>query len=65
MNRIVSVLIRPLASRIGALGASAVSGAMAVDPALSARVEAWAAAGVLLLADLLLSAKRAKSQEGR
>jgi hypothetical protein len=38
---------------------------MVVDPALSARVEAWAMAGVLLLADLLLSAKRAKTQEGR
>jgi len=65
MNRIVSVLIRPLATRLGALAASALSGAMVVDPALSARVEAWAMAGVLLLADLLLSAKRAKTQEGR
>lgn len=65
MKSLMSVLIRPLATRIGALAASALSGAMVVDPALSARVEAWAMAGVLLLADLLLSVKRSKTQEGR
>jgi hypothetical protein len=65
MNRIISVLIRPLATRIGAMAVSALGGAMVVDPALSARVEAWGAAGVVLLADLLLSLKQSKSQEGR
>lgn len=58
MNRIVSVLIRPLAARMGALAASALSGAMVVDPALSARVEAWVLAGALLLADILFNASK-------
>lgn len=57
MKRMVSVLVRPLAARIGALAASALSGAMVVDPALSARVEAWVLAGVLLIADVLFNAK--------
>jgi hypothetical protein len=38
---------------------------MIVDPALAARVEAWVAAGVLLLADLVLAHSRSKTQEGR
>lgn len=62
MKRMVSVLLRPLATRFGALAASAISGAMVVDPALSARVEAWVVAGVLLLADLFFNSK---TQEGR
>ena len=54
MKRIVSVLIRPLATRIAALASAGLSGAMVVDPAMSARLEAWVLAGVLLLADLLI-----------
>ena len=58
MKRLVSVLLRPLATRIGALAASALSGAMVVDPAISARVEAWVLAGGLLLVDILFNAKK-------
>ncbi|WP_313474825.1 hypothetical protein [Agrobacterium pusense] len=65
MKRLLSVVISPLARRFGALAASGMSGAMIVDPALAARVEAWVAAGVLLLADLVLAHSRAKTQEGR
>ena len=58
MKRIVSVFLRPLAARMGALAASALSGAMVVDPALSARFEAWVLAGALLLADILFNASK-------
>lgn len=65
MKRIVSVLVAPLARRIGALVASGTAGAMVVDPALAARVEAWLLAGLLLAADLVGAHLRSKQQEVR
>ncbi|WP_080825125.1 hypothetical protein [Agrobacterium tumefaciens] len=59
MKNFVSVLIKPLAMRFGALAASALSGAMAVDPSLSAKFEAWVVAGLLLLADFVFAGKQA------
>nr|QJB21344.1 MAG: hypothetical protein [Microvirus sp.] len=65
MKRIVVVLLRPLATRLGTLALSGLSGAVAVDPAIGARVEAWVAAGVFLLADLLVAKWQIKTQEVR
>ncbi|UIB81435.1 hypothetical protein [Flyfo microvirus Tbat2_110] len=65
MKRMLSVLVAPLARRVGALLASATAGAAVVDPAIASRVEAWVMAGVLLAADLVATHLRAKSQEVR
>ena len=65
MKSMVYVLLRPLATRIGALAASAVTGAIVVDPALAQRVDAWAVAGVLLAADLVIAALQHKTKEVR
>ena len=65
MKSLISVLIRPLATRIGALIASGTAGAMVVDPAIATRLEAWVMAGALLAADLLAAHVRSKTKEGR
>ncbi len=65
MKRLFSVLVAPLASRIGALVASGTAGAAIVDPSIAARFEAWVMAGALLAADLIAAYLRSKSTEGR
>lgn len=65
MKRVVSVLLRPLAERAGALVAGALSGLAMSDPALASRVEAWAVAGAFLLVDLVVASMSRKTQEGR
>lgn len=65
MKRISSVLVKPLAARLGSLAAGAVAGSMALDPSLASRVEAWVAASVLLAADLVGAYYRSRSMEGR
>nr|WP_316650677.1 hypothetical protein [uncultured Gellertiella sp.] len=64
MKRLVSVLVLPLARRVGALAASATAGAMVVDPAIAARLEAWVVAGAMLAVDLA-SVYIRQTQEGR
>lgn len=63
MKSLLSVLVKPLATRIGALLASATAGAAVVDPAIAHRLEAWVMAGALLAADLIAAHLRQK--EGR
>ena len=65
MKSLVSVLIKPLGARLGALAAGGLSGLAISDPVISQRVEAWVLAGVLLAADLVGSYLRSKPQEGR
>lgn len=65
MKRIVSVLLKPLAERLGALVAGALSGLAMSDPALISSVEAWVTAGAFLLADLIVANMKSKSQEVR
>ncbi|MCZ7455268.1 hypothetical protein [Rhizobium rhizogenes] len=65
MKGIVSVLVKPIAARLGALAAGAVSGFVITDVDLATRVESWVFAGVLLAADLVGSYFRSKSQEVR
>lgn len=65
MKGIISVLIKPLGARLGALAAGAVSGLSISDPVIATRIETWVLAGVLLAADLVGSYLRAKTQEVR
>ena len=65
MKGIISVLIKPLGARLGALAAGAVSGLSISDPVIASRVETWVLAGVLLAADLVGSYFRSKTQEVR
>ncbi len=65
MDRITSVLFKPLAARLGALAAGGLAGFATFDPALSGRVEAWVAATVLLGVDLIGAYLRSNKQEGR
>ncbi|GEM_PF-1761082 len=65
MKRIISVLVKPIAARLGALAAGGVSGFAITDPVIATRVEAWVLAGVLLGADLVASYLRSKTQEVR
>ena len=65
MKRVVSVLLRPLAERLGALVAGALSGLAMVDPVLVSSVEAWVTAGAFLLADIIVANLKPKTQEGR
>lgn len=65
MKSIVSVLVKPLGARLGALAAGGISGLAISDPVISSRVEAWVLAGVLLAADLVGAYFRTKTQEVR
>lgn len=65
MKRIVSVLLRPIAERLGALVAGSLAGLAMADPVLVSRVEAWVTAGVFLLADIIVANLKPKTQEGR
>ena len=65
MKGIMSVLVRPLGARLGALAAGGLSGLAISDPVIASRVEAWVLAGVLLAADLVGSYFRSKTQEVR
>lgn len=65
MKRIVSVVLRPLAQRIGAFVSGALAGYAVVDPVMLTRVEAWVAAGAGLLVDILVAKRIGKTQEGR
>lgn len=65
MKRILNVLIKPIATRLGALVAGTVSGFAISDPLLSTRIEAWVAAGAFLLADIIIAGATSKSQEVR
>jgi len=65
MKGIVSVLVKPIGARLGALAAGALSGFAITDPVIATRVEAWVLAGVLLGADLVASYVRSKTQEVR
>ena len=65
MKCIVSVLVKPIGARLGALAAGALSGLAISDPVIASRVEAWVLAGVLLAADLVGSYLRSKTQEVR
>jgi len=65
MKGIMSVLVRPIGARLGALAAGALSGFAITDPVIASRVEAWVLAGVLLAADLIGSYFRSKTQEVR
>lgn len=65
MKGLVSVLIKPLASRLGALAAGGIAGSMVVDPAIASSFGAWITAGVLLAADLVGAFLTSKNMEGR
>lgn len=65
MKRIVSVLLKPVAERVGALVAGALSGLAMADPGLVSSVEAWATAGAFLLADIIVANLKPKTREGR
>lgn len=65
MKRIVSVLLRPLAERIGPLVSGAIAGYAVVDPVMLTRIEAWVTAGAFLLVDILVSKRTGKTQEVR
>lgn len=65
MKRIVSVLIKPVATRLGALVAGALSGLAMSDPVLVSSIEAWATAGAFLAADIIVAHLNGKTQEGR
>lgn len=65
MKGIISVLVKPIAARLGAIAAGGVSGFAITDPVIATRVEAWVLAGVLLAADLVGSYLRSKTQEVR
>lgn len=65
MKRVLSVLVTPLATRLGSLAAGAVGGGMAVDPGLMTRLEAWLSAGAFLAVDYVIYWLRAKPMEGR
>ena len=65
MKRIVFVLLRPIAERIGPLVAGALAGYATVDPGILTRVEAWVTAGAVLLVDILVLNRTGKKQEGR
>ncbi len=65
MKRVVSVLLRPVAERLGALVAGTLSGLAMSDPALISSVEAWVTAGAFLLADIIVANLKSKQQEVR
>lgn len=66
MKRISSVLIGPIAARLGTLIGGAIGGIGTFDPTLTSRVEAWVTAGAFIAADLIIAAIRNRSsQEGR
>lgn len=65
MKRIVSVLLRPVAERLGALVAGALSGLAMSDPVLVSSIEAWVTAGAFLLADVIVANMKTKTQEVR
>lgn len=66
MKRISSVLIAPLAARLGTFTGGVIASWGTFDPTLSSRVEAWAAAGAFIAVDLLVAYfRKSNSQEGR
>jgi hypothetical protein len=65
MKGILSVLVKPLAARLGTMAAGGIAGSMVVDPAIASSLGAWVSAGVFLAADLVASYFNSKSQEVR
>ena len=66
MKKLTSLVIAPLATRLGSFTGGLVASWGAFDPSLSSRVEAWAAAGAFIAVDLVLAYfRRSNEQEGR
>lgn len=65
MKKLIETILKPLARRAGTAAAGVIVGMGFMEPALAARVEAWATAGAFIAVDLLLAWKNAKTQEGR
>lgn len=65
MKRLLNVVVKPIATRLGALVAGTLSGLAMTDPTTATRIEAWVAAGAFLLADILIANATSKNQEVR
>lgn len=53
MKGITSVLVKPLAARLGSMLGGAVAAWGTFDPTLASRVEAWVAGGCFIAVDLV------------
>ncbi len=66
MKSFHTVLIAPLAQRLGTFTGGAIGAWGTFDPALTSRLEAWVTAGAFIAVDLIVAYVRGRqTQEGR
>lgn len=58
-----TVLLGPLAARLGTLIGGAIGGIGTFDPGLTSRVEAWIAAGCFIAVDIIVAAMRDRNPQ--
>lgn len=66
MKGLASVLVKPLAARLGSMLGGGIAAWGSFDPTLSSRLEAWIAAGCFIAVDLIAAyVRNTPKQEGR